>query len=333
VEKDKTVLFKIDPVQYDADVKKADADLKKATADILNWTAQIALAEAELARVADQLKRGVGVPADKDKADANLGVAKAQKDAAIATKAAAEATLLKARENLRYTTIYAPATGIVRRALVADQALVEAYKTELTEVSPIDPIYVFFEVDELTSLWYRDQIARGAIDDPRNPASPLRSWITLKDGRTVPPFSEPGVPIEFIDTEIIRGTGTRTIRATFPNPEVEVRRPDGTIGRLRRLSSGDSVRVRVDAGRPLELLSIPETAVFAQQRKRYVYVVDADSKAQLREVEVGASFGGFVEVNRRTSDAIDATGLKETDRVIVDNLLRVRPGIAVKIKQ
>ena len=321
VEKDKTVLFRIDPVLYDADVKKADADQKKAAADILNWTAQIALAEAELARVTDQLKRGVGIPADKDKADANLGVAKAQKDAAIATKAAADANLIKAQENFRYTTIYAPATGRVGRALVADRALVEAYKTELTEVFPIDPIYAFWEVDELTSLWYRNQIFdKREIPDPRNPETPLRCWITLKDGMTIPPFSQPGVPIEFIDPEIVRGTGTRTVRATFPNPN-------------GRLSSCDSVRVRVDAGKPLELLSIPETAVFAQQRNRYVYVVDAESNAKSREVEVGARFDGSVEVNRRLSDAADATGTTESDRVIVDNLLRVRPGIAVKIKQ
>jgi RND family efflux transporter MFP subunit len=314
-------LFDIDPVQYDADVKKSIADQQKAAADIKNWTAQIELAEAELKRVNDQLKKGVGIPADKDKAVANLDVAKAQKDSSIASKAAADANRVKAEENLRYCTVYAPATGRVNRALVAEGALVDAYKTELVEVFPVDPIYAIWEVDELTSLWYRSQIFdKGEIPNPRDPDTPLRCWITLKDGMTIPPFSQPGVPIKYFDPVIIRGTGTRVIRAEFPNP-------------TQRLSDGDSVRVRVDAGKPLKLLAIPETAVFAQQRKRYVYVVDAESKAQLREVEEGARFDRYVEVNRRTSDAADATGLRETDRVIVDNLLRVRPGIAVKIRQ
>jgi RND family efflux transporter MFP subunit len=313
-------LFEIDPVLYEADVKKADADQKKSAADITTWTAQIALAEAELKRVMDQVSKGVGIPADKDKAVANLDVAKAQKEAAVASKAAADATLQKAQENLRYTIVRAPTTGRVSRALVAEGGLVDAYKTELTEVYPINPIYAIWEVDELTSLWYRAQIFdKGEIPDPRNPDTPLLCWITLKDGMTIPPFDQPGVPISYFDPVIIRGTGTRVIRAEFPNP-------------TGRLSDGDSVRVRVSAGRPVQLLSVPETAVFAQQRKRYVYVVNGESKAQLREVEVGASFDGYVEVNRRTSDAADATGLKETDRVIVDNLLRVRPGIAVQVK-
>jgi multidrug efflux pump subunit AcrA (membrane-fusion protein) len=70
--------------------------------------------------------------------------------------------------------------------------------------------------------------------------------------------------------------------------------------------------------------------VFSQQRKQYVYVV-ADGKAQLREVEVGPAFDGLVEVNRRAS-ASAQTGLDESDAVIADNLLRVRPGIPVTVK-
>jgi hypothetical protein len=75
---------------------------------------------------------------------------------------------------------------------------------------------------------------------------------------------------------------------------------------------------------------VPETVVFSQQRKQYVYVV-ADGKAQLREIEPGAAFGGLVEVNRRASAAAP-TGLDENDSVVADNLLRVRPGIPVTVK-
>ena len=78
------------------------------------------------------------------------------------------------------------------------------------------------------------------------------------------------------------------------------------------------------------MLAVPESVVFSQQRKQYVYVV-ADGKAQLREVEPGAAFDGLVEVNRRAS-ASAPTGLDESDAVIADNLLRVRPGIPVTVK-
>jgi multidrug efflux pump subunit AcrA (membrane-fusion protein) len=170
-------------------------------------------------------------------------------------------------------------------------------------------------VDELTSLWYRDQIyEKKEIPNPRNESTPLRCWITFKNGRTYPPRDQPGQPVDYIDPILVRGTGTRTVRATFPNP-------DG------RLSGGDSVRVTVDAGRPREVLTVPETAVFAQQRKRYVYVASTSpegDKAELREVEPGASFDGLVIIDK---------GLTTSDRVIVDNLLRVRPGVPVKIQQ
>jgi RND family efflux transporter MFP subunit len=315
VEKDKTVLFEIDKTQFEADLKKAKADIAKAEADAKNWIAQIKLAEAEFTRIDDAYRRGVGAKTDFDKAAANVDVAKAQLDVAKSAKEAAVAAEAKAAENLRYCTIYAPITGRTRQTLVAEKSVVDAYKTALVDISPTDEIYAVFEVDELTSLWYRDQIyEKKEIPDPRNEATPLRCWITLRDGRTYPPAGQPGQPVRFIDPEIVRGTGTRTIRATFPNP-------DG------RLSAGDSVRVRVEAGRPRQVLTVPETAVFAQQRKRYVYVAATSpegEKAELREVEPGPAFDGVVVIE---------SGLTTADRVIVDNLLRVRPGVRVQAKQ
>jgi len=310
-----TLLFEIDRTQFEADLNKAKADVARADADIKNWTAQTKLAEAELARTDEAYRKGATAKTELDKAVANLDVAKAQIDVSKAARGSAVAAEAKAAENLRYCTILGPTTGRTRQALVAEKAIVDAYKTELVEISPTDQIYAVFEVDELTSLWYREQIyEKKEIPNPKDKGTPLRCWITLKDGRTYPPPDRPGQPIDFYDPEIVRGTGTRTIRATFPNPE-------GT------LSGGDSVRVRTEAGRPRPVLTIPETAVFAQQRKRYVYVAAASpegDKAELREVEPGVSFDGLVVIDK---------GLTTADRVIVDNLLRVRPGVKVQIQQ
>lgn len=315
VEKDKTILFEIDKTQFDADLKKAKADIAKADADIKNWIAQIKLAKAEFARADESFKKGVGSQTDLDKASANVDVATAQLDVAKASQLAAAAAEAKAAENLRYCTIYAPTTGKTRQALVAEKSVVDAYQTLLVEISPVDEIYAVFDVDELTSLWYREQIYETKqIPNPQDKKTPLRCWITLRDGRTYPPSGSPGVPLDFVDPEIVRGTGTRTIRATFPNP-------DG------RLSAGDSVLVRVEAGRPREVLTIPETAVFAQQRKRYVNVASSSpdgDKTELREVEPGPSFDGVVVIEK---------GLTTADRVIVDNLLRVRPGARIQIRE
>jgi RND family efflux transporter MFP subunit len=330
VEEGKTVLFRIDPVLYKADVEKAKADIEKAKADIANWAAQIDRDKADQTRIKSVFDTGAGSKAELDSANAKVKVSEAQRDVAKATKDAADASLAKAEENLKYCTILAPTTGRLGQSLVTPGTLVDAYKTELVSVYPTNPFYAVWEVDELTSLWYRDQIRAGLIGDPRNPATPLAVAIKLKDEKDY--SADPGdrshiSVMDYVDPEIVRGTGTRTVRATFEN--VPRTGPKGeTLPPL--LSAGDSVRVRVSAGAPRQVLAVPETVVFSQQRKQYVYVV-ADGKAQLREIEPGAAFGGLVEVNRRASAAAP-TGLDENDSVVADNLLRVRPGIPVTVK-
>ncbi|HVK10050.1 MAG TPA: efflux RND transporter periplasmic adaptor subunit [Gemmataceae bacterium] len=328
VEEGKTVLFQIDPVLFRAEVEKAKADVAKARADIDNWTAQIARDRTEL----DRLRAGGAAvtKSDLDKADANVKVSEAQLAVARANREAADAALVKAQENLKYCTILAPATGRLAQSLVSPGTLVDAYKTELVAVYPTTPVYAVFEVDELTSLWYRDQIRAGAIGDPLNKATPLAVTIKLKDEKNFsanPDDRSRQSVVDYVDPEIVRSTGTRLVRATFENrPQ---KGPDGRV-LPPLLTAGDSVRVRVAAGAQRPVLAIPEGAVFTQQRRQYVYVV-VDGKAQLREVEPGAAFDGLVEVNRRAS-ATATSGLDETDAVVVDNLLRVRPGIPVTVK-
>lgn len=329
-EADKTVLFRIDAVLYKADAEKAKADLARAKADIANWVAQIERDKAELARTKAQVDGGAGSRSDLDKAAANVKVSEAQLDVSKANRDAAEATLAKAEENLRYCTIVAPTSGRLGQSLVTPGTLVDAYKTELVTVYPVDPVYALWEVDELTSLWYRDQINRGAIKDPKNPATPLTCTIKQKDERdytTNAGDKSRNSAVDYFDPFIERGTGTRTIRATFANPTV--RGPNGEA-LPPALSAGDSVRVRVSAGAPRKVLAVPEAVTFTQQRRTYVYVV-TDGKAQLREVDPGAAFDGMVEVNRRAT-ATAPSGLDEGDTVIADNLLRVRPGVPVTVK-
>jgi membrane fusion protein, multidrug efflux system len=329
VEEGKTVLFRIDPVLYKADVERTKAEIARAVADIANWKAQIERDKAEYER----LRQGGGAvtKSELDKAAASVKVDEAQVDVSKANKAAAEAALDKAEENLKYCTIVAPATGRLGQSLVSAGTLVDAYKTELVSVYPINPVYATWEIDESTSHWYREQIRTGAIPDPRDPATRLIVTVKLKhekDFTTDANDRSRNGPLDFVDPEIVRATGTRTLRATLEN--IAKKGPNGEW-LTPPLSAGDSVRVRVTAGAPRTVLAIPESAVFSQQRKQYVYVV-ADGKAQLREVELGAAFDGLVEVNRRAS-ASASTGLDENDSVIIDNLLRVRPGVPVTVKQ
>src|SRR5262245_56721276 len=329
VEEGKSVLFRSDPVLYRAEVEKAKADIARAEADTANWMAQLARDKAEFERLNQGGKLAI-TKTELDKAAASVKVDEAQIDLSKAAKSAAEAALTKSDENLKYCTIAAPGPGRLGQSQVSAGTMVDAYKTELVSVFPINPVYATWEIDELTSLWYRDQIRSGTIPDPRDPSSPLFVTIKLKNEKDfTASTSDPsrnGV-LDYIDPEIVRATGTRTVRATLEN--MPRKGPNGEW-LTPLLSAGDSVRVRMPAGPAREVLAVPEAVVFSQQRKQYVYVV-ADGKAQLREVEPGAAFSGMVEVNRR-APAAAATGLDENDSVIADNLLRVRPGIPVTVK-
>lgn len=324
VVKDKSVLYRIDPTLYQADVEKAKAEKARAIADQANWTAQIDRDIAELARVKLSFEKGVGSKSDLDKAAATVDVSRAQFKVAKANETTAEATMTAAKQNLDYCVIRAPTDGRAGRTLIPERSVVTAYQTQLCEIYPVIEMYCIWDIDELTSMWYRDQILRGLIDNPRNPETPLRCWITLMDGRMLPPQGSPGQPIEFVDPEIIRATGTRTLRALFPNPEVDIKGPNGIDSKLRLLSGGDSVRVRLQAGRPTKALMIPETAVLSNARQKFVYVVNARGEAEIRVVKLGATQDGWQLVHE---------GLTTADQVIASNLLRVRPGVAVKIQE
>src|SRR5262249_33797561 len=158
---------------------KAKADIARAQADTANWTAQLARDKAELERLSQGAKLSI-TKSDLDKAAASVKVDEAQIDLSKAAKSSAEAALTQAQENLRYCTILAPATGRLGQSLVSAGTVVDAYKTELVTVYPIHPVYATWEIDELTSLWYRDQIRSGSIPDPRDSNSPLVVTIKLK---------------------------------------------------------------------------------------------------------------------------------------------------------
>ncbi len=330
VEGGKTVLFRIDPTLFKADVDIAKADIAKAQAEIAKWIAQIETDQAEYARVKHNYGAGTGSKSDLDKADASVKVSIAHLQASKVVKLSYEAALAKAEEKLNYCTIYAPTTGRVGPCLAAPGALLEAGKSELVSVHPTNPIYALWEVDELTYLWYRDQTRAGSTGDANNHATPIMCTIKQTnelDYTTDASDHARNAAIEFVDPDIKRGTGPRTIRAAFEN--LPMRGPKGEL-LPPPLSSLDSVRVRVSAGAGRQVLAVPESVIFTQQRKQYVYVV-AEGKAQLRLVEPGEPFDGLVEVNRRAS-ARSPSGLDESDTVIADNLIRIRPGTIVKVR-
>ena len=286
---------------YEIDRKPFAAELDRTEAEVKNWDAQIRQADADLARI----RRGGGA------------VTQEEVDRAVATKAKAEASLaaakavaVKARLNLDDCRILAPISGRLSRTRMTKGNLVEA-GTQLTRIVAVNPIRAVWYVDETTSLWYRDQIfTQKTIPNPKD--KPMRASIQL--------FNLPAAAkekmgwihgeIDFIEPEIDRLTGSRYLRATFPNA-------DGLMG------SGDSVVVRVEAGAATKRILIPDIAVGSQQKLKYVMVVNDQDVAEFRPVVVGQVRNGM---------QIIESGLTPKDRVVVNGLLRVRPGMKVAPK-
>jgi len=224
-----------------------------------------------------------------DDATSNLKLA----DAALT---AAEARVRDAELNLSYTDVTAPIAGVSGRAARSEGSLVSAGTDSLlTTVNQVDPIWVRFSLSEsdLTKLPQR-RLVRG---------SAVEVQLILPDGARYPAKGR----INFAATQIDPKLGTQQLRAEFENAKV-------------LLLPGQFVRVQLVAGVRDNVFLVPQTAVMQAEKGYFVFVLDKDSKAAVRAVQTGDWVG---------SDWMISGGLAAGDRVIVDNLLKLRPGATV----
>jgi membrane fusion protein (multidrug efflux system) len=227
---------------------------------------------------------------DLDVAEAQLGRA----DGAIAQL---NGTLERAKLQLSYTVINAPFAGIAGLSTVDVGALVSPDAGALTTLTRLDPIEVTFPVATALVLTYQEQVQRGEA------SREATVRLTLPNGTAHPLAGD----IDYVSADVAQGTDTVTIRAIFENP-------DGT------LLDGMLVRVSLEAREGTEALTVPQQAVQRDQAGAFVLVVDADSKVELRRVEVGSASLGRTVVRG---------GLAEGENVIVEGVNKVRPGIVV----
>jgi RND family efflux transporter MFP subunit len=307
-------LFAIDPLPYRAAADSAKAAIARAEADLLSAKAKLLSAERDFARTE---KSGGVSQQEVDTYRANRDAAVAVQQSGVAAIASAKANLVTAEFNLANCTVRSEVAGVgrVSRTQVTPGNLVSAGTTVLCSVTSLDPIYAYFVVDEQTSLAYRTSIFdKKEIPNPRDVYGPgLKCFVGLKDETGYPHAGK----VDYAAPEILRGTGTREVRGTIPNPDPY------------RLGPGDSIRVRVESGAAKKLVTIPEAAVGSQQRQKFVYVVGrgeaGDEVAEFRPVTLGP----VREVGGVRLQIVDA-GLTPADRVVVNGLLRVRPGVPVK---
>jgi membrane fusion protein (multidrug efflux system) len=209
---------------------------------------------------------------------------------------AAEAKVREAELNLSYTAVGAPIAGVTGRALRSQGSLVTAGTDSslLTTLSQTDPLWVRFSLSEAERQVLNAGRAGGKNNEVR---------LLLPDGKTHPVKGRLNFSGSSVDTRL----GTVQLRAEFANPGLG-------------LLPGQFVRAQVVAGTQ-EAIVVPQSAVLQGDAGRFVWTLGPENKATPRPVETGAWLG---------PDWIIQKGLKAGDRVIVDNLLRLRPGVTVQ---
>ena len=207
-----------------------------------------------------------------------------------------------AKLNLEFTQVRASLSGRISRRTIDPGNLVKADDTSVTTIVSLDPVYAYFDLDERTMLHLKRLIREKKINWSLDAG--LTVWMGLAD--------EVGFPrkgfINFADNRIDADTGTWRLRGRFENPD-------------NSLPPGLFVRIRLPFGPPHPATLIAEEALGTDQGQKYVYVIGADKKAEYRRIKVGKLHNGLREVTE---------GLTTEDRIVVNGLQRVRPGIEVE---
>jgi len=289
------LLFEIDKRTYQAQYNQAVAQKKL-------YEAKDELAQATLARNKKLVGNGAVSQELYDQSVAAANEAEAQVNAA-------ESEIAARKVDLDYCTIDAAISGRIDRTYVTEGNLIQSgvgSPTLLTTIVSVDPVYAYFDVDELALLNFiqqrvskRNERGDGSLRELKIPVQ-----IYLADGSVYPHLGT----IDFGSNQVNAGSGTLTVRAEVPNPN----------GLLR---PGLFVRVKVAAKAPYEAVLVPESAIGADQSDRYVYVLNQDGNAERRSIQLGTKQGSLRVVTE---------GLSAGEKVIVNGLLLVRPGKPVK---
>lgn len=285
------VLYQIDPAEYQAEFASAKANL--------------AIAEANVAPAKLKMERF------KDLVSASAVSRQEYEDAlaaykqATATVGARVAAVDTARIRLDYTRVVAPISGRIGRSTVTPGALVTANQAQmLTKIQRLNPVYVDLTQSSADLLRLRQRLASGKLQ--RLDEASATVSLVLEDGT---PYPQSGT-LQFTDVTVDEGTGSVSVRAVFPNPEL-------------LLLPGMYVRAQLSEGRDDAALLLPQEALLRDLNgNAQVFVVQPDDTIQRRTIKVSRTHGRFWVVTE---------GLNPGDRVVIEGLQRVRPGAKVRV--
>ena len=285
------LLYVIDARPFEAVAEQADGQLSDARA------------KAELAK--RELDRALTLNQTQAVSDSIVDQRRQALQAAKAAEMQAAGALKAAHLNIEFTHVAAPIGGRVSRHLVSVGNLVQgsdnASGTQLTSIVSLDPIYIYFDMDEATYLKNNRLYFEGKRPSSRENPNPVQVSLT---GETKP--SHDG-KVDFLDNRLDVSTGTLRGRAVIPNKDFSIL--PGQFGRVRLIGSS-----------PYDALLLPDTAVASDQSRKIVFVVKDDDTVEARQVTLGPLDQGLRVIRE---------GLKPEDRVIIDGLQRARVGAKV----
>ncbi len=288
------LLYVIDPTPFRAKVVEAKGRLAEA--------------ETRLAKAASDLER-IRPLAEMDAVSKqDLDAAVAQFEAAEGSVQAARAQVEQAEIQLGYTRIEAPVDGLIgiTQAKVGEYVGRSPNPVVLNVVSQTDPIRVRFSINEREYLRFRREFAESLRETRDESPGAAKLQLILSDGSV---HDHPGAIVSF-DAAIDATTGTLTLEADFPNPE-------------RIVLPGQFARVRGILDERKAALAVPQRAVMETQGIFQLAVVGDDDTVDLRQVRMGPRVG---------DEWIVESGLEPGERIAIDGLQRMRPGMQVVVK-
>jgi RND family efflux transporter MFP subunit len=288
------VLFEIDPRTYRATLAQAEGNLA-------SMQSRVRRLDADLVRAQRALELRAVAPEDYDKVVGDRGEAAASVEAL-------RAAVQQAKLDLEYTKVLAPVSGRVSRYMVTQGNLIQSGQngggTLLTTIVSVDPMYAYYDVDERTVQRVSQLIREGKVKWASKTEWPVSLGLGTEEG-----FPHQGT-VNFVDNQVNPKTGTLRVRGVFPNKD-------------EALSPGFFARVRVPLGPPHQALLVTDRALDNDQGQKVLYVVKQNNEVVSRPVRLGALHDGLREI---------ADGLKPGERVIVNGLQQVRPGVIVEPK-
>jgi RND family efflux transporter MFP subunit len=305
--RDGQFVAKGDPL-YEIDERPYAAQLAAAAGSVEQLMGQQKFLKVQVERYEKLVGKGAASQQEFDSYTAKL-------DENVGALAAARAQHEVARLNVEFCSIAAPIDGQISRTQLQVGNLINQDQTSLATIVSIDPIFVYFNVDEPTLVRMTAHIRESGR---RRSETVVDVGLVDDVGRQYPHRSR----VDFLNNQVDAKTATITMRGRLDNPYSH----DPAAPHPPLFRPGMFARVRLPLGDAVERLFVPEAAIGSNQDRKILWIVAADDVVNAREVTVGQKLG--------TWSAVQATDpsrpLTAADRVVVRGLQRCREGKPVK---